>query len=221
MTKNVKKCFLFACVLAGVSTISFAEDAASSQNNYFKALAEIKALPAGMVAVEKCSPDEKKQVINRLKTKNFANASAKNRLFLLDISDIYKGDFSNEGLTEYAVLTSAGSMGANTVTVYKQINNELVDMYLDTAIINNLFPGQDMSRFYLQVATPFAVVNHGKTLMRFMQYPAGQDYDATKLKLCTYVWEGPKFSLASPNWTFDSKGHKVAAKDCLGNFTNA
>lgn len=90
---------------------------------------------------------------------------------------------------------------------------------LNRIIVNNLIPGGDMGNsFYLHVADPFAITKNGKTYLRFMNFPGGSmDYDKTKLRLCTYLWQGKQFALAGPNWRFNKLGdHLVSAKDCVG-----
>lgn len=93
---------------------------------------------------------------------------------------------------------------ASTVNVYKFIGDHLVNANFDQVIVKNLIPGKGMGAFYMNVADPFAITKNGKTYLRFMSYPGDHmDYDKTKLKLCTYFWQGKKLSRLEPNWTFN------------------
>ncbi len=104
-------------------------------------------------------------------------------------------------MLEYALVTTGGTMHANTVEILKPINHQLVDAHLDQSISKHLLAGSDMSRFYLHVANPFAIIKNGKTYLRFMEFPY-KEYDKKKLLLCTYLWEGEKITLTGPNLSF-------------------
>jgi len=75
-----------------------------------------------------------------------------------------------------------------------------------------------MSRFYMNVAEPFAIIKNGKTYLRYMSYPGGsRDYDKTKLELCTYFWRGNKITLTGPNWRFIKSSTKLIKDNhCIG-----
>lgn len=192
--------------------------------SYFQALELIQKPPAGAAAILPCRVEEKRyflDLFNKRSKNSFANLKVSDNGNVYNTEneqiEIYKGDFSNEGKTEYAVVTTSGSMHVNTVTVYRLISGQLIDMHLDNIIIEKLLPGKDMSHFYFHVATPFAVTKNGKTYLRFMSYPGGhRDYDKTKLELCTYFWQGKNFNLVGPNWGFvHSKNQLIHNKNCI------
>ncbi len=194
--------------------------------DYFKSLEQIQKPPIGSVPILACDIHEKKRVLdlmNKSNIKDFEDLKLTDNGSIYDRwnerIEIYKGNFSNEGAIEYALISTGGSMHANTVNVYKLIAGHLVKANLDQVIVNNLIPGGDMgSSFYLHVADPFAIEKNGKTYLRFMSYPGGNmDYDKTKLRLCTYLWQKKQFTLAGPNWSFTHLNNNlVAAKDCIG-----
>jgi hypothetical protein len=192
-------------------------------DDYFQALKQIKEPPIGSVPILACDSNEKKRFLDLMKKsdiKDFTDLKldedGKISARWDDQIEIYKGDFSNEGMTEYALITTGGTMHANTVYIYKLISDHLVNVNLNNIIITNLIPGSDMRNFYFNVADPFAIKQNGKTYLRFMTYPGGHtDYDKTKLQLCTYLWQGKQFTLTGPNWRYD-KDNLVPAKDCVG-----
>lgn len=176
----------------------FAAPAINQQEEYFKLLEKILHPPAGATAVSPVSQAEKDVVLKQIKQTTLGE----------DIT-VLKGDFSNEGVAEYAVIATGGTLHMSTVTIYKPIGKQLVDAQLDETIIQALIPGGDMSHFYLQIATPYAIVQKGKTYLRYMEYPGGnRDYDKNKLLLCSYVWQGKekKFRWAGPELSFGIKG---------------
>lgn len=109
--------------------------------------------------------------------------------------EFYKGDFSNEGIVEYAVVTTGGTMHVNTVTVYKYLKGHLVDAHLDYAILGAFMPGDDMSRFYNFVTMPFGYVSNGKTYIQFSDTHLEEEKEFISTLTCTYLWEGEKIKL--------------------------
>ena len=174
-----------------------------------------------------CNFNEKKQVLKLLSQ----NKHFKDQKFDLTLNsdgtlqdqyndryEIYKGDFSNEGIIEYALISTGGSGNYNDVSVYKLINNHLVDVDLGKIISTDLLHGGDVGPdFYGHTADPFAIIKNGKTYIRFMDYPDDQSYDKTKLLLCTYLWEKNKITLSEPNLTFSrTTGRLVGTNKCMG-----
>ena len=203
-----------------------ASSAFAATDDYFKSLQQIKNPPTGSIAVLPCSISEKKHILlllMKVKTAFFHNC----KLHIEDdgtIYDeyrssyqIYKGDFSNEGITEYAVIYTGGTMHANTVFVFKLLGNLLVDANLDKIISKDLLKGDDLGpNFYLNIADPFAIVMQGKTYMRFMDYPPHLTYDKSKLKVCTYLWQKDQIILSGPNLTFSPiSGKLIKALNCI------
>lgn len=194
--------------------------------DYFKLLEKIKRPPSDSTPILACDLVEKKHVLNLFNKsgiKDFDDLKMTENGSIYDRWNeeikIYKGDFSNEGVTEYALISTGGTMHANTVTIYKLIAGQLVNAHLDQIIIDNLIPDGDMgSSFYQNVADPFAIVKNGKTYLRYMSYPGGNtDYDKSKLQLCTYLWQGKQFTLAGPNWSYTKlNDNLVSSKDCIG-----
>lgn len=193
---------------------------AYSTDDYFQAVEQINKLPTDSTPVLPCNLAEKQQIVAMLKSnKEYAGLKLDKAGGLIDQwnedVEIYKGYFSNNGVLEYAFVFTGGTMHANTVKVFKRVNNQLEDVHLDRIIVNNLFPGADMSRFYLHVANPFAIVKNGKTYLRFMEYPY-KEYNKTKLLLCNYLWEDNKFILTGPNLSFTGpNGSLIEAKKAV------
>jgi len=209
---------------------------------YFKTLSQIKKIPADSKPVLACNDTtEIKHFLTLLKK----SSTQKESDYLLDnfaiqsltldkdnatIEDgtryyvIYKGDFSNEGVTEYA-LVSTNSVGEhnNMVNIYKLIDNHLVDTGLGDIISRDLLNGRDLGPdFYNWVADPFAIKKDGKTYLRFMNYPStpadrSDGYNTDELRLCTYILQGEKITLSGPNLKYSKKQNKlVEATDCTG-----
>jgi len=212
--------WMMACVFAWMTTPTFADD-------YFKSLDRIRTPPVGTTPILPCSINEKMHVLTLLKRDDIDHF--KDATFEIDgdgkISDqknhvlyeMYKGDFSNEGIAEYAIVATSGTGNYDTVNVYKIINNHLVDAKLDRVISHDLLHGGDVGPgFYGHTASPFAVIKNGKTYIRFMHFPSPRQYDKTQLVLCTYLWKKNKISLSGPNFTFSKiNGELVEAKDCI------
>lgn len=186
--------------------------------DYFKALSLIRKPPKAAIAISACDSTEKNKILGLLKKNDKINLENG-----IEQITVFKGDFSNQGFTEYAIVTSEGSIHWNEVTVFKLVNNELIDLDLNQMIANNFYQGKiDMMTDYSQrefsnhIAEPFAIKLKGKTYLRFMEYPGGRmDYDKTKLMLCTYLWEGNKFTLVGPNLAFSkSTGKLIETKHC-------
>lgn len=181
--------------------------ASTANAGYFKAVAEIKKLPPHAVAVRPCTTAEKKMIIQLVKQNKLEkfgdlklNAQGQLANDWDDEIEVYKGDFDNSGATAYAFVTRGGSMRAQTVTVYKQVGNQLLDLDFSEVVMKNLIPGQEMNEFYKWVSDPFAMTKDGKTYLRFMNYPGTPaDYDKTKLQLCTYLWQKNNIILTGPN----------------------
>jgi len=188
---------------------------------YFDALEKINALQTNQQAIPPCSENEKKELIVLLKNSKDEDLNS----YAIDHGaivnqygetlEIYKGDFSNEQLTQYALISTGGTMRSNTVTILEKQNDLVVKRNLDTVIIENLIPDSDMSEFYMHVAKPFAFKQDGKTYIRYMNIPY-KKYDIAQLQLCTYLWEADVIQLTGPNWTFDKKsGKMVPYNDCI------
>lgn len=198
----------------------------ANTDDYSKSLQQIKKPPAGSIAVLPCSISEKKQILPllmKVKTTFFHNYKLhiENDETIYDeyrdSYQIYKGNFSNEGITEYAVIFTGGTANANTVSIFKLLGNRLVDTNLDKFISKDLLKGGDVGpNFYMYTADPFAIVAQGKTYIRFMNYPSGFTYDKSKLVLCTYFWQKNKIVLSGPNLTFSpTSGKLIKASDCI------
>lgn len=221
---------LTICFFSLINASFIVDSANASENNsidvaqdYFKAIDQITKPPIGSVPILPCSMAEKKWVVTLLiksGVNDYKLESYEGKTYISsggDEVEIYKGNFSNESGVEYALVTTGGSMHVNTVSVYKLINKRFFDTNLDQIISNNLFPGYDISHFYMWVAKPFSIVKNGKTYLRFMEFPSSsQDYDKTRLGLCTYLWQGQKFILTGPNWTYAKpNGNLAEKKDCM------
>ncbi|WED42674.1 hypothetical protein [Legionella cardiaca] len=217
MMMLIKFLFFLCCLFISSFTQLAARE--SDPDSYFSALALIKKPPADSIAILACDHDEKIKIINMIKKSGSKLDLDENGLRQITI---YKGDFSNEGFVEYAVVISEGSIHWEEVFVYRMENNKIVDIKLNKIIANNFYHGNSemmtdysMREFNHHTANPFAVSLKGKTYLRFMEYPARSDYDKTKLLLCTYLWQGKQFTLAGPNWTFlPNSDQLVAAKNC-------
>lgn len=219
MLKKLKFRFIITYLFLLISLPVMAVKSTDPSEDYFKATEQITKPPIGSTAILACDLDEKKRFLHLMKQSNIKDIEdielADNGNIYVENEEaaVYKGDFSNEGAVEYALIVSNG-----VVYVYRLKGNQLVDANLDQVIIKNLLPGGDMSRFYMNTASPFAITKNGKTYLRFMSFPGGHaDYDKTQLELCTYLWQGKQFTLAGPNWRYTSKnGNLVPALDCIG-----
>jgi len=218
------KLVLSLCLLIVLNLSGWAEELPTKQAEYVKSLKRIQLPFDGSTAIVPCSLDEKKRIIRLLPqstSRDIANITMNKdgQIFTpwKEKIEIYKGDFSNEGNVEYALVSTGGSGHVNAVTIFKEEDNKLLYVNLDQVIINNLLIGKDMSSFYLHTANPFAITKEGKTYLRFMSYPReGKEYDKTQLLLCTYLWQGDKFILTGPNWSYSIDGDLVETKKCLG-----
>jgi hypothetical protein len=199
----------------------------SLADKYLKSLEQIMKPPPGASPILACSKNEKKQVLELIKRDNIE--AFKEVQFKIDskgiISDqnndgtyeIYKGNFSNEGIVEYAIVSTGGTGGYNTVKIFKLVKDHLLDANLDEVISHDLLHGGDVGPgFYGHTASPFAIIKGGKTYIRYMDLPASRNYDKTQLTLCTYLWEKNKISLSGPNYTFLPGNEKLSeAKNCI------
>ncbi len=190
-------------------------------NHYFTALKQIQALPKGATKIAALNIKEKKQLLKIIKHQHISGLNSLKMDSQGNVYDeygesvtIYKGDFNNDGVKEYAFNIQGGSMPTNVVLVFKLKNHQLINLHLSKVIINSLLPNEDMSQFYLNTATPFAIQKNGKVYLRFMRFPY-KAYDKSKLLLCTYIWQNNKIRLVGPNLTFDKLGRLVSAKDCI------
>ena len=188
---------------------------AEAPDPYFEALQTIQKQPLDATPILPVTEEERKHFLALLQQSDLKE---------VDLSDgygsrqvdftLYKGDFSNEGITEYALITTQGSGHFNTVYIFKLEHGRLVNTHFDR-ITANLF---------LYTATPFAVRKANKTYLRYMVFPnkeqinAQGEYDRTKLKLCTFIWEEGKVTLAGPNLSFGPEGNLITVKeeDCRG-----
>lgn len=167
--------------------------------DYFETLTRINKPPQNSIPVLPCSVVEKKRVIALFKQDGINDFD---ELKLIEVDEnkrligkvynrskewveIYKGDFSNEGEIEYALVVDLwGSAHSDEAQVYKLINNHLIKLHLQIP--------------YSSVASPFAIIQDGKTYLRFIHLPIGEtNYDQTQLRLCTYFWKGKKLNLVS------------------------
>lgn len=120
------------------------------------------------------------------KTAIFANGSTKCML--------YRDTFRNNGKHLYLIiylddgtLHSSGVLG-----VYSLDGSKLRSEKFDETVIQNLFPGKDMSSFYMYLARPFAVRENGQIVMRFLDNPKST-------KPIPFKWVGNSFvNVASP-----------------------
>jgi uncharacterized protein len=127
---------------------------------------------------------------------------------------LYRGDFSNEGATEYA-LVGGGQM--SDVNFYKLVNNRLVlaTAYEEAKNKHIQFPqgdGYDLYGF-----KPFAFIKEDKTYLRYGDYPIGHiNYDKSLLKVCTYLWDGKtsNITLVGPNLKVAPDGKLIPVTDC-------
>jgi len=194
----------------------------SNEENYFQSLTEIQTVPPNSTAVLPCGLDEKKQVLALLTQSKFnpqLHLTSDNLIVnsSLEMFELYKGDFSNEGMTEYALVSTSGSMRANWVTVYKLFNNRLIEANLDNVISKDLLNNGDLGpNFYLYTANPYAIVKNGKTYIRYMSIPYSS-YEKSQLMLCTYLWTKNHIVLSAPNLTFSpATGKLINTNQCIG-----
>ncbi|MDX1901674.1 MAG: hypothetical protein SFW66_06680 [Gammaproteobacteria bacterium] len=187
------------CATILFSPYAFAKDKHAS---YFKSLQALEKLPKGATPVQPVSDTIKNQISHLLNLQNTGTT-------------IYRGDFNQDGITEYAVITTSGSIGAQTVNMYRFEGGLLFNEHFDQAVTQSLFPKKDMSKFYLFVAKPFAFTLKGKTYLRFLN--ASSNYDKYALRVCTYQWhQNNTFSLSGPNLKFDQTNDQIVpADDCL------
>jgi len=189
-------------------------------DSYFDGLDAIMQSPSGSSLVKECDDIEKNKILKML------GESYKDiELDGTDVINVFKGDFSNEGNIEYAVIIMAGFLRWQQYYFYKLDNNKLINLDFDKVVATNFYHGdlammQDYSKmeFNHHIASPFAITLNGKTYIRFMSYPAGRtEYDKFQLQLCTYLWEGNKFTLSGPNLDFSrSTGKLENTEDCPG-----
>jgi hypothetical protein len=193
-----------------LNSISHAEN----QDTYFDALEKINVAHDNEKAIPPCSDEEKIELIRMLKLSDDKklNAYAIDRGLVInqygEMVEIYKGDFSNEKVTQYALITTSGTMRNNDVMILEKQDKHLIKRNLDATIIDNLIPNGEMSDFYTHVGKPYAFIKNGKTYIRYMNIPY-KEYDIAQLQLCTYLWEGNVITLTGPNWTFDKKSGKM------------
>jgi len=217
----VKSCFTFVLCFILLNTAAMAVPAFEKNDGVFDVLVKLNKLPPGASPILPCNLDEKKHVIDLLRNNGMQDLvlSPDGVLFdqWQDTVEIYKGDFSNEGAVEYALVTTGGGMDMNTVNVYKLVGNQLVDTKLDGIVVANRIPGGDMSRFYSWVGKPFAVVQKGKVYLRYEQYRwHAADPNKIRPMLCTYFWQKDKFTLADPNLNKTQKAPGLsAAGSCM------
>jgi hypothetical protein len=227
---NIRRYLMMSCFFSLIIPPAFAGD-------YFKSLDQIMRPSANETPVLPCNIKEKIYVLNLLKrdktqlkpdeSKDFSNKDFSD-LKMNDhgiVSDqknnvdyeIYKGNFSNQGIVEYALISTGGSGNYNSVSIYQLIENHLVNAELDKTISHDLLNGGDLGpNFYGYVARPFAVVKQGVTYIRFMDFPASRVYDKSRLMLCTYLWKKNKISLAGPNLSFSpTSGKLIKTKKCI------
>lgn len=182
------------------------DTAVDNQTNYFQALKKIQELAPGVTAVLPCNIEQKKYFIALLTQNGLNKTSDGSPKIKMDnngnVSDnydedmqIYRGDFNNQGAIEYLLITTSGSLAANTVSaVYKVVGKKLVALDFDGDVKVNLGL-RDLSRFYLFTAKPFAYIKDNKTYLRFLK--VSSDYNPAELQVCTYLWQQRYFTLIS------------------------
>lgn len=199
---------------------------AMQNQTYEKALEQLKQIPNNakpvlpllgsekknfISLINQLSPTERHGMVYSLDTEGRVIDQDKNTDY-----EIYSGDFSNDGSREYVMVSMSGSLGVNTVSLYKIINQKLIPVDLDNIISTDLLKGEDLGpNFYLYTAHPFAVIQNGKTYLRYMSYPY-KTYDKSKLLLCTYFLYKDHIRLTGPNYTFSAKtGKLIPAITCI------
>jgi hypothetical protein len=212
----IKSCFAFVLCFVLVNTTAIAAPAFEKNTGVFDVMAKLNQLPVGAAPILPCGLDEKKRVVDMLRGKDDPDLTMSPDGVVSDqwhdTIEIYKGDFSNQGAVEYALVTTGGDMNMNTVTVYKLAGNQLVDAKLDDIIVANRIPGGDMSRFYSWVGNPFAMIQKGKVYLRYEQYQwAAADPNKIKPMLCTYFWQKNKFAATDPNLNKPQKNPGLSA----------
>ncbi len=114
-----------------------------------------------------------------------------------DTTELYCGDFNNRGSKQYALVETAGSMHADTLSFYSVNAGKLVPLDLDNAIQKST--GSSIEDFYLLLGRPIAVIKNGKTYLRYLSITTGDRNDSASYELCTYYWQEDNFSLVGPN----------------------
>ena len=173
-----------------------------------KTLEEVQKIPFGALAIPQCSLAEEKEIIKLLPPKDADEIfSGKSKIYADGIMDnvgdnieIYKGNFSNAGDTEYLFLAEGGSMGTSTVVgVYRLINNRLVKLNYDDILSQDILDGNDLSRFYMWMPKPIAYVKDRKTYIRYMDSPS---------LVCDYLWQDNHMKLIGPDNCIGKKKRK-------------
>ena len=83
---------------------------------------------------------------------------------------LYWDDFNNDGKKEYLIIYVMSGSGSfsGVQGAYSLADKKLTSLKFEDVVVNNLFPGKDMSRFHLYLARPFAVRKDGHILLRFL-----------------------------------------------------
>ena len=204
MRKKIKRILLVGLVACSSCTIAFA---GVSKSEYFCVLKKIQQLPAHAQVIKKLSVlDADKSLFSVLKRQGvtlFGGLKQYGNGFVTQYGEsleVFEGDFSNAGKKEYLLLTTAGSMGVNTIAAVYQMNDQgyLTPLGFDKVVLSNFTGLSEMSGFHLFAATPFAYVKSHKTYFRFLDVPGrGQGYDLSTLRVVTYLWQGKSFAKVS------------------------
>jgi hypothetical protein len=180
----------------------------AGHNQYFQALTQIQKIPADAKAITPANNKTITQVLRQLKKQKIKINYQLVHGILQDRSGqavkLYLGHFSNQAVPEALFLyTNSGSINASGVLqVFEMQKNAVKELKLNPVIRKHLLHGKDLSAFYFNVAKPFAYTLNGKTIIRYMQYPPTNDFDARKIRVCSYLWTQHTIK-------------PVAGKDCI------
>lgn len=151
--------------------------------------------PKGKSEIEKFltllnTPENQKTVgIKNTSVKYNEIAKEGSAVFTIDSSEymLYEDDFSNTGKKIYFIifLHSGSGSYSGVQGAYELNGTKLTSLKFDDIVVKNLFPKADMSKFHMRLARPFAVKDHGKIVLRFM--------DDNSNSIHTYLWEKDKF----------------------------
>lgn len=169
---------------------------ANCEGDYFGVMNKIAVPPKDAKAINACDDKEKEKIIALLKS-SIENKDDVDTLLNDAAITIYKGDFSNRGRVDYAIVSEQGSGHFDTITFYHLEGNKLVNVDSDYT----KFVEMQGEQGAMNVADPFAFVKNNKVYIRFMTFSKRDhfDYDPSGLSICTYLLQGNQLSLAGPN----------------------
>lgn len=189
----------------------------TQKTEYLKTFQSLQAIPEQAIPIQPCSADETRWFLQLMASNHIVNdlfypAMVKvqpDGSFVDGYDDhyvLFKGNFNNTGTAQYLLLgTGAQTMTNSVIGVWQVSGTSMTSLNFDGNVVNGVIGNGDISSFYLHVAKPFAYIYNGKTYLRFVQGPDGDDpqspnrYDLSQLAVCTYLWQGQSFSLVGPS----------------------